>query len=506
MSVQPVTISNDTSPRQGESKDPYEGPEGEGIKLPPRNLEAEQALLGALLHSNRAYETISEYLKPEHFFDPINGRIYEAIGRLIERGQVADPITLRDFFTHDESLLEVGGTEYLAHLATSVVTILNTVEYAKLIHDLSIRRDLIDLGTEVVNKAFEPSLVLAAQEQIESAEQHLYDLATVGQTDRGFVSFGSALTETIKMANAAYKRDSKLVGVTTGLRDLDHKLGGLHPSDLVVLAGRPSMGKTALATNIAFNAALAELEKKEDGEGAVVAFFSLEMSSEQLAGRLLSQESHVPSDEIRRGEIKEEYFVRFADMSRRMASLPLYIDDTPALTISALRTRARRLKRKHGLGLIVVDYLQLLSGNKASDNRVQEVSEITRGLKTLAKELHVPVVALSQLSRSVEQRDDKRPLLSDLRESGSIEQDADVVMFVYREGYYLARQEPSEGDSEKYLAWQQKMLQTQNTSELIISKQRHGPIGTVKLFCDGRFTKFADFEEEGRYPQATIGS
>ncbi len=492
----------ETSPTEFQSEKEL----SDNLRIPPRNLEAEQALLGALLHSNQAYETISEYLKPEHFFDPANGRIYEAMGRLIERGQVADPITLKDFFTHDESLSEVGGTDYLAQLATSVISIINTSEYAKVIHDMAVRRELIGLGTEVVNNAFEPSLTLSSQKQIESTEQRLYDLATEGQTDKGFVAFSSALTQTINTANAAYKRDSKLVGVTTGLRDLDNRLGGLHPSDLLILAGRPSMGKTALATNIAFNAALAHLEKNEDGEGAVVAFFSLEMSSEQLAGRLLSQETHVPSDEIRRGEIKEEYFLRFAEMSRRMASLPLYIDDTPALTISALRTRSRRLKRKHGLGLIVVDYLQLLSGNRRSNNRVEEVSEITRGLKTLAKELNVPVIALSQLSRSVEQRDDKRPQLSDLRESGSIEQDADVVMFVYRDEYYLARQEPSEGDREKYTTWQEKMNRVKNVSELIISKQRHGPIGTVKLFCDGRFTKFSDLEKDEYTPQATIGS
>lgn len=480
--------------------------EGGGLRLPPRNLEAEQALLCALLHSNHPYERISEFLKPEHFFDPANALIYEAMGRLIERGQVADPITLRDFFTHHQNLTEVGGVEYLKQLAESFVTVLNTVQYAQTIHDLALRRRLIELGTEIVNNAYVPSLTMSSQEQIESTEQQLYDLATVGQTDKGFVIFGSALANTIKTANIAYKRDSKLVGVTTGLRDLDQRLGGLHPSDLLILAGRPSMGKTALATNIAFNAALAQLEKNQDGEGAVVAFFSLEMSSEQLAGRLLSQETAVPSDEIRRGEIKEEHFVRFAEMSKRLASLPLYIDDTPALTISALRTRARRLKRKNGLGLIVVDYLQLLSGSKSSDSRVQEVSEITRGLKTLAKELEVPVIALSQLSRMVEQRDDKRPQLSDLRESGSIEQDADVVMFVYREEYYLSRQEPTDGNSEKYLAWKEKMDRCKNVSELIISKQRHGPIGTVKLFCEGRFTKFSDLDKDDYLPQMTVGT
>jgi replicative DNA helicase len=467
-------------------------------RIIPHNPEAEQALLGSLLHNNGGYEHVSEFLMSEHFADPIHGKIYRAIGLLIERGQIADPITLRDFFQQDQQLAEIGGTEYLAYLATSVVSIINPREYASIIHDLALRRELISLGTDVVNDAHTPRLENSAQEQIERAEQRLYDLATSGQVDKGFVQFSSALSDAIITAEKAFKRESRIVGVTTGLNDMDRWLGGLHPSDLLILAGRPSMGKTALATNIAFNAAVAALDKKE---GAVVAFFSLEMSAEQLAGRLLAQEAQVASDKIRRGELTDQDFPKFVEVSRRLASIPLFIDDTPGLSVSALRTRARRLKRKHGLGLIVVDYLQLMSGGngRSSDNRVQEISEITRGLKAIAKELHVPVIALSQLSRAVESRDDKRPQLADLRESGSIEQDADVVMFVYREEYYVGRQEPSE-TSEKYGEWQEKMAQVQNLAEVIIAKQRHGPIGSVKLFFNSPFTKFSDLLKDERLP------
>ena len=471
---------------------------------PPANLEAEQALLGALLHHNGAYEHLGEYLKPEHFADATNGRIYAAIGRLLERGQIADPITLRDFFARDKTLGDVGGTEYLAHLATCVISLGNTQTYGRIIHELALRRSLIDLGAQVVQDALAPaSEDVSPQEQIERAEQRLYDLATTGQSDKGFVPFSGALTEAIQSAHAAKTRQSKIVGVTTGLDDLDKQLGGLHPSDLIILAGRPSMGKTALATNIAFNAALAQIDDPEAGSGASVAFFSLEMSAEQLAGRLLAQESNVPSDHIRRGHITESDFPRFRMVAERCASLPLYIDDTPALSISAVRTRARRLKRKHGLGLVVIDYLQLLQGSSGGkEGRVQEVSEITRGLKALAKELHVPVIALSQLSRAVEQRDDKRPQLSDLRESGSIEQDADVVMFVYREEYYLARQEPSDHASDKHQQWEKSMEDAHNVAEAIISKQRHGPIGTVRLYFDSSLTRFGNLTQKERLPDA----
>lgn len=459
----------------------------------PHNLEAEQALIAALLHNNLSYEQISDILMPEHFCQEVHGKIYQAIGHLIERGQVADAITLKDFFEQDQVLKEMGGTQYLLQLSQSLISVINIRNYAELIYDLYLRRQLIDLGGDVVNEAFNPSLELPATQQIEKAEQRLFDLATVGQSDRGFVPFSRALTLSISSAETAFKRDSHIVGVTTGLRDVDKWLGGLHPSDLIIIAGRPSMGKTALATNIAFNAARASLKQTQGG--GVVGFFSLEMSAEQLATRLLAQEAGVSSDKIRRGEITQIHFPKFLDVGRELADLPLYIDDTPALSVSALRTRARRLKRKFGLDLLVIDYLQLLQSShaagKSSENRVQEISEITRNLKGLAKELDVPVIALSQLSRAVEQREDKRPQLSDLRESGSIEQDADVVVFVFREEYYESRKEPSE-NTDKHREWQENMSRIYNTAEFIIAKQRHGPIGTLKLYFEGALTKFGD--------------
>lgn len=469
---------------------------------PVSNLEAEQALLGALMHSNTAYEHLCEYLKPDHFADANNGRIYAAIGRLVERGQIADPITVRDFFARDKTLGDIGGTEYLAHLATCVISLGNTHAYGRIIHDLALRRALIDLGSQVVQNALAPTQDDSTpQTQIEHAEQRLYDLATTGQSDRGFVAFSGALATAIQAAQMACQRKASIVGVTTGLKDLDKQLGGLHPSDLIILAGRPSMGKTALATNIAFNAALSKIEDAA-GPGANVAFFSLEMSAEQLAARLLSQESDVPSDHIRRGQISDSVFPRFRLVAERCASLPLFIDDTPALSISAVRTRSRRLKRKHGLGLIIIDYLQLLQGSNAKEGRVQEISEITRGLKALAKELNVPVIALSQLSRAVEQRDDKRPQLSDLRESGSIEQDADVVLFVYREEYYLSRQEPADKGTDKHQQWEKRMEESHNVAETIISKQRHGPIGTVRLHFNPTLTRFGDLAQKDHLPDA----
>ena len=465
-------------------------------RTPPHNLEAEAALLAALLHNNLAYEQISDILAPEHFCQEVHGKIYQAIGHLIERGQVADAITLKNFFEQDQVLQEMGGPQYLMQLVQSLISVINIRNYAELIYDLYLRRQLIDLGENVVNDAFTPSLEMPATQQIVKAEQRLFDLATVGQSDRGFVPFSRALTLSISSAETAFKRDSHIVGVTTGLRDIDKWLGGLHPSDLIIIAGRPSMGKTALATNIAFNAARASLKQTQGG--GVVGFFSLEMSSEQLATRLLAQEAGVSSDKIRRGEITQTHFPKFLDVGRELADLPLYIDDTPALSVSALRTRARRLKRKFGLDLLVIDYLQLLHSShvtgKASENRVQEISEITGNLKGLAKELNVPVIALSQLSRAVEQREDKRPQLSDLRESGSIEQDADVVGFVFREEYYESRKEPSE-NTDKHREWQENMDRICNTAEFIIAKQRHGPVGTVKLYFEGALTKFGDLDQ-----------
>ncbi len=468
------------------------------IRTPPHNYEAEKALLGAILLNNNTYERVNENLKSHYFADQTHEKIYEAMGSLIDKGQIADPITLKDYFNQEQTLSDVGGADYLIQLAESVVSIINVQDYARTIRDLYLRRELIDLGEEIVNTAHTFDLEKQASEQIEEAEKCLFDLATTGDMNKGFINFDTALTDAINNAETAYRRDGNIVGVTTGLKDIDKYLGGLHNSDLVILAGRPSMGKTALATNIAFNAAKASLKDKN---GAQVAFFSLEMSAEQLATRLLAQESGTPSDRIRRGEIKDSDFPKFVDVSRELSHLPLFIDDTPALSISALRARARRLKRQKGLGLIVVDYLQLLQGSSSarSENRVNEISEITRMLKAIAKELNVPVIALSQLSRAVEQREDKRPQLSDLRESGSIEQDSDVVMFVYREEYYEARKEPPEG-TEKHREWQQKMERIYSKAEIILAKQRHGPIGTVKLHFNGSLTKFSNLVEKDHLP------
>ncbi len=479
-----------------------------GYRSPPGNIEAEQALLGAILVNNRAYERVSEFLRPEHFFEPLHGRVYEAVAAVISRGQVANPVTLKAGFDRDEDFAELGGAAYLARLAGSAVTVVNARDYGTTIHDLYLRRQLIDLGEDTVNEAYGHHLDSTAMDQIEAAEQKLYDLATVGDYERGFQDFRSVLTGAIETAESAFKREGQLTGTATGFTDIDNLLGGLHASDLIVLAGRPSMGKTALATNIAFHAARNyRTEPDQDGnqrvvDGAVVGFFSLEMSAEQLAMRILAEESGVASDSIRRGSLSNADFEKIVRASQELQKAPLFIDDTPALTVSALRTRARRLQRQHGMSLIVVDYLQLVSSGKTSrqDNRVQEVAEITRGLKTLAKELEVPVLALSQLSRQVEQRDDKRPQLADLRESGSIEQDADVVMFIFREEYYVEREEPQRG-TEKHEEWRAKMDPIHNLAEIIVAKQRHGPIGKVLLQFESRFTRFGNLAKKDYMPE-----
>lgn len=482
------------------------------LRTPPHNLEAEQQLLGAILANNRNIERVSEFLRPEHFAEPAHARIYEACEKLIGRGQIANPVTLRSLLENDPALAEVGGPDYLADLVEGLITVVNAEDYGRLVHDLHLRRELIALGEDIVNDAYEMDADRAALDQIHGAEQKLYELATVGQTDGGFRDFRRAVIGAIEAAEAAHKREGKLSGVPTGLSDMDRKLGGLHPSDLIVLAGRPSMGKTSLATNIAFNAARAyrpghdELGRPKAEDGAVVAFFSLEMSAEQLATRILAEQAQVASHKIRQGELSHEEFQRLVIASQELHSLPLFIDDTPALSVPAVRTRARRLARQHGLGLIVIDYLQLLRGAGRTESRVQEISEITRGLKALAKELDVPVLALSQLSRAVEQRDDKRPQLSDLRESGTIEQDSDVVMFVFREQYYLERAEPGRKPEEseekfgdRYERWQKRLEEVANTAEVIIAKQRHGPIGTVRLFFDGNYTRFGDLMPDDHY-------
>ncbi|NPD65823.1 replicative DNA helicase [Lichenicola cladoniae] len=477
-------------------------------RLPPSNQAAEQALLGALLANNKAYERVAEFLIPDHFTDPINGRIYQAIVRRVEAGQLADAIMLKAEFEHSGVLDEVGGTAYLAQLLTAMVGIINAGEYGKAIHDAWIRRQLIDIGETVVNNAFGLNPELTGSDQIEAAEETLFRLATDKGQDGGFVTFERALTDAIGIAEKAFHRTGAVAGLTTGLRDLDKKTGGMHPSDLLILAGRPAMGKTALATKIAFGAARSLMqEAREQGPGTQpkgsVAFFSLEMSAEQLATRLLSEESRVSGERIRRGEIGQKEFDRFVQVSRELQTLPLHIDDTPAISLSAMRTRCRRLARTKGLSLVVVDYLQLMRpavGTKP-DNRVMEISMITQGLKALAKELEIPVLALSQLSRQVESREDKRPQLSDLRESGSIEQDADAVMFVYRDEYYLQQRIPKDTmfeSNDKFQvameAWQHKMELAHNKAELLLEKQRHGPTGKIDLFFEGEFTRFADID------------
>ena len=481
----------------------------------PHNIEAEQALLGAILVNNEALYRVSDFLEPQHFFEPVHQQIYDISRSLIRTGKLASPVTLKTFLPAEVDIAGLTVAQYLARLAAEATTIINAVDYGRTVYDLAIRRDLIKIGEDMVNVAFDAPVDFAPREQIEDAEKRLYDLAEIGRYGGGFQKFESALTTAVDMAARAYQRDGKLSGLATGLRDLDTKMGGLQPSDLIIVAGRPGMGKTALATNIAYNVARSwRGEVRADGHidtvnGGIVGFFSLEMSAEQLATRIIAEQAEVPSEKIRKGELISSDFDKVLSVSHELEHLNFFIDDTPALSIAALRTRARRLKRTHGLGLLVVDYLQLLSpsGKNRQDNRVQEVSVITRGLKTLAKELDVPVLALSQLSRAVEQREDKRPQLADLRESGSIEQDADVVMFVYREEYYLTRSEPTrraeESDqrfNERHEGWRQRCEQTYGKAEVIVAKQRHGPTGIVRLSFEGQFTKFGNLAADGEGP------
>ena len=460
----------------------------------PHNQEAEQALLGALLVNNNALEKVSEFLRPEHFFIPVHGKIYKTIQEFFDRGINATPVTLKGYFENSEELAQVGGHAYLAELASYVVSVVNVLDYGRTVFEHYLRRQLISLGEEMVGQAYEHNIDAPAAKQIEIAEAQLYELAQFGEFKGGFTKLEQSIYAAIQTAKKAKENEGNVTGVTTGLRDLDKQLGGLHKSDLIILAGRPSMGKSALAMNIAFNAAR-KYQETNGAEGAVTAVFSLEMSSEQLATRLLAEVVQISGDKIRKGQISQQDFRKFAEASNMLSTVPLYIDDTPALTIAHIRARARRLKRQNGLGLLVIDYLQLIGGSssRSQDNRVQEISEISRGLKTLAKELDVPVLALSQLSRSVEQRENKRPQLSDLRESGSIEQDADVVMFVYRDEYYLGREITA--DMPEDHRKRQLLERTKNTAECIIGKQRHGPIGTVYTSFIGEFTKFSDLDE-----------
>jgi replicative DNA helicase len=476
------------------------------FRLAPHNIEAEQALLGSILVNNDAFDRVSDFLRPEHFSEELHRRIFDVASQLIRAGKIASPITLKTFLGE----ADLGGVtlpQYLARLAAEATTIINAEDYGRTIHDLAVRRELIVIGEDIVNAAYDAPVGVSPREQIEEAERKLYAVAETGRYDGGFQRFSDALTIAIDMAAKAYERDGRLSGVATGLTDLDRYMGGLQPSDLVIVAGRPGMGKTALATNIAFNIARAyESKARADGtpetvNGGIIGFFSLEMSAEQLATRIIAEQAGVPSYKIRRGDITEPEFHRIAEAARTMQSIPFYIDQTGGLSIAQLAARARRLKRQRGLDVLVIDYLQLLGGSKTrSDNRVQEVTEITTGLKALAKDLNVPVLALSQLSRQVESRDDKRPQLSDLRESGSIEQDADVVLFVFREEYYLKMRQPREG-TEEFLAWQAEMEKAHGRAEIIIGKQRHGPTGTIELAFDAEVTRFSNLAREENLPE-----
>ncbi len=453
----------------------------------PNNVEAEQAVIGSILVSNDIFDEINTIISSTNFFDPMHQKIFDAVESLIYKGMLANPITLKNYFEDEKDDLNV--PEYLVKITKFSTSVRQAIEYSKIIYDMFVRRELIKISEQTIDSAKVNDLDTNGQSIIESSERLLFDLAEKGSFNSSLIKFDEAMKQTIEMASAAYKNEEGIVGVPTGLRDLDDKLGGLHQSDLIIIAGRPSMGKTSLATNIAFNAAQ---KLQQSGKKSSIAFFSLEMSSEQLSTRIISEQARISSNDIRRGRISDDQFDKFLETSKNISELPLYIDETPAISIAALSNRARRIKRLFGLNMIVVDYIQLMRGTTFNkDGRVQEISQITQGLKAIAKELSVPVVALSQLSRQVEQRDDHKPQLADLRESGSIEQDADVVMFVYREGYYLQRKEPREATVE-HAEWQAKMNEVAHLAQIIIGKQRHGPIGNVTLEFEERFTKFKD--------------
>lgn len=481
----------------------------------PNNLEAEQALLGAMLVNNDAFYRVSDFLKPEHFNEPLHRNIFQVAGDIIRMGKTANPVTIKTFLPADDKIGDLTVAQYLARLAAEAVTIINADDYGRAIYDLAIRRSLITIGEDMVNIAYDAPVDMPPQGQIEDTERRLFELAETGRYDGGFQSFNDAVALAIDLAGEAYQRDGNLSGISSGIHSLDARMGGLQRSDLIVLAGRPGMGKTSLATNLAFNIANAyEPEVQADGttaakNGGVVGFYSLEMSSEQLATRIISEQTEVSSSKIRRGEITEADFEKLVACSQMMQKTPLFIDQTGGISIAQLAARARRLKRQRGLDVLVVDYIQLMTGSsKNNSNRVQEITEITTGLKALGKELAVPIIALSQLSRQVESRDDKRPQLSDLRESGSIEQDADVVLFVYREEYYTQNKEPRRSPeeeaadirNEEYLAWEEEMSKVRGTADVIIAKQRHGPTGTVKLSFTAQYTRFSDLAD-GSYEQ-----
>ncbi len=481
----------------------------------PKNIEAEQALIGAILANNKAFEKVSEFLKPKHFADPVCAKIFEVLSTIISQDRAADVITLKNYFEQQGTLNDVGGMSYLIKLSDSASPLTNVEYYGQFIYDKYLRRELVNTGYEIVNHALTETADLQASEQIEMAEQQLFALADQGDVQGDFIDFSMALSSSLGYIEKAFQREDKLSGLPTGLDRLDRRLGGLTKSNLIIIAGRPAMGKTALATNIAYNVAdFMSREKNIDKKDKGVAFFSLEMSSDELASRILSTVTQTPSQNMRTGELNNAEFTRIAAAVRELENIPLYIDDSPGLTINAIRTRARRLKRTKGLGLIVIDYIQLISGSskRGEANRVQELSEISRGLKILAKELNVPVIALSQLNRGVESREDKRPLMSDLRESGSIEQDADIVMFVFRENYYIKNEEPKQKQNEtaehfqqRIADWQKRDRETTNLAEVIIGKQRHGPVGTVKLFWNGQYAQFGNLANEETLPEQIGG-
>ena len=478
----------------------------------PRNIEAEQALLGALLANNKAYEKVSEFLRAEHFSDPIHVKVFDVMARLIQKGHVADVITLKNYFEQEGTLSDVGGIAYLIKISESSSFLTNVEYYAQFVYDMYLRRELIATGYDIATDAMNENIEETTARQIEKAEKRLFDLAMHGDGQKGFQDFGSSLNSALELIEKAYQKEGKVSGLPTGLTALDAKMGGLNDSDLIILAGRPAMGKSALAMNIAYNVAEFMFQSdKIDSHDKGVAIFSLEMSADQLAARILSSITDTPGHKLRTGDLELSEFNRIAAAVREYQKLPLYIDDTPGITINTIRTRARRLKRTHGLGMIIIDYIQLISGSenkKGEGNRVQEVSEISRGLKILAKELKVPVIALSQLNRGLEQRDDKRPLMSDLRESGSIEQDADIVMFVFRENYYIHNAEPkrSTNETEEHFnkrveEWVVRDRETANIGEVIVGKHRHGSTGTVKLFWDGEFARFSNLTRDEYLPE-----
>lgn len=462
----------------------------------PANLQAEQMILGSIMINNEALNRVGEFLRAEHFYEPIHQKIFASINLIIDKGISASPISLKNMLVSDEQFEHIGGSDYLAKLATLAMTVINPYDYGRIIYDLALRRNLIAIGEEIVSTAYSSGLDHAASEQIEQAEHHLFNLASEGSIDRGFLNMKEAVAQSLGMIAAAMKSVDHITGISTGFLDLDKKLAGFHNSDLVILAGRPSMGKTAFAINLAMNACRGLRDRyKDKGEPTPsVGFFSLEMSSEQLTTRILSMQTSIDSSALRSGRVGEQHYNELRKEATELSEMQFFIDDTPALSISAIRTRARRLKRKHNLGILFIDYLQLIraSSSSSSDNRVLEISEITQGLKALAKELNIPIIALSQLSRAVEQREDKRPMLSDLRESGAIEQDADIVMFIYRDEYYLTRKEPA-ADTLQHSEWLDKLNQVHNLAEIVVAKHRNGPIGIVQLFYDGSFSRFGNY-------------